>query len=118
MGHINFDKQMEHDKKGLADIYDDKATKFVWNLYKIPIDDKIFSWSVKPMRKSQPTLFKASLTLGSDLGDTYLDMSEWNKGYVWVNGNNLGRYWKAGPQTRLFCPAVWFKQGENTIYIL
>ena len=31
------------------------------------------------------------------MGDTYLDMSKWSKGYLWVNGHNLGRYWKIGP---------------------
>lgn len=40
------------------------------------------------------------------------------KGYIWVNGRNLGRYWKKGPQTRVFCPGVWLKTGENTVHVL
>jgi hypothetical protein len=35
-----------------------------------------------------------------------------------VNGRNLGRYWKKGPQTRVFCPGVWLKKGENVIHVL
>ncbi|KAK6024928.1 hypothetical protein OSTOST_09185, partial [Ostertagia ostertagi] len=32
-------------------------------------------------------------------GDTYIDVSNWGKGVVWLNGFNLGRYWSsAGPQ--------------------
>jgi len=37
--------------------------------------------------------------------DTYLDMSGWGKGYVWVNSHNIGRYWSVGPQARLYVPA-------------
>lgn len=40
--------------------------------------------------------FKANLHL-SEVGDTYLDLSKWTKGYIWVNGRNLGRYWNLGP---------------------
>lgn len=52
-----------------------------------------------------------------ELGDTYLDMSQWKKGVVWVNGRNLGRYWEIGPQKRLFLPAPFLKKGKNEIII-
>ena len=42
------------------------------------------------------SMFEAELTL-DEVGDTYLDMSNWKKGFVWVNGYNLGRYWSVGP---------------------
>uniref|UniRef100_A0A915HT96 Beta-galactosidase n=1 Tax=Romanomermis culicivorax TaxID=13658 RepID=A0A915HT96_ROMCU len=29
----------------------------------------------------------------------------WNKGVAFVNGFNLGRYWKVGPQKALYVPA-------------
>jgi beta-galactosidase len=44
-------------------------------------------------------------------------MSGWTKGYVWVNGHLLGRYWQLGPQRRLFCPAGWFRPGDNEILV-
>lgn len=64
-----------------------------------------------------PTLLKSVVELQT-VGDTYLDASELTKGYIFVNGRNLGRYWNKGPQTRLFCPGVWLKQGANTIHVL
>ena len=64
-----------------------------------------------------PVLYKANLSL-QKTGDTYLDMLSLNKGYVWVNGRNLGRYWSIGPQKRLYCPGVWLKTGINEIYVL
>jgi beta-galactosidase len=51
-------------------------------------------------------------------GDTYLNVKGYKKGYVWVNGRNLGRYWDIGPSFKLFCPGVWLKKGLNTLYIL
>jgi len=44
-------------------------------------------------------------------------MTNFVKGFVWVNGHNLGRYWEIGPQTRLYCPASWLKDGENEIIV-
>ncbi|ETN82984.1 glycosyl hydrolase family 35 [Necator americanus] len=39
-------------------------------------------------------------------GDTFIDLSNWGKGIVWVNGFNLGRYWStAGPQKYLYVPS-------------
>src|SRR5947199_5656222 len=51
-------------------------------------------------------------------GDTYLDMSNWGKGSVWVNGHHLGRYWNVGPQQTIYLPAEWLKQGKNEVVIL
>ena len=50
--------------------------------------------------------------------DTYFDMSRWGKGTLYVNGRNLGRYWKIGPQLSLYCPASWLKAGENRVDVL
>ena len=45
-------------------------------------------------------------------------MRGWGKGVVWVNGRNLGRHWKVGPQRSLFCPGVWLKKGRNEVVVL
>ena len=45
-------------------------------------------------------------------------MTEFTKGYVFVNGHNLGRYWNIGPQKSLYCPAAWLKEGSNEILVL
>jgi beta-galactosidase GanA len=44
-------------------------------------------------------------------------MSQYGKGVVWVNGHNLGRFWKAGPQKRLYCPASFLKKGINKVIV-
>ena len=62
-------------------------------------------------------IFRGEFKLDS-VADTYLDLSAYQKGVVWVNGHNLGRYWNIGPQQRLYCPAPWLKRGTNTIVVL
>ena len=50
-------------------------------------------------------------------GDTFIDMENWGKGIIFINGINIGRYWKVGPQQTLYIPGVWLKKGENKIVI-
>jgi len=40
--------------------------------------------------------FEAHFDL-DEIGDTYFDLSNFKKGYVFVNDRNLGRYWNIGP---------------------
>ena len=62
-------------------------------------------------------MFKGTFQL-SEVADTFLDLSSYQKGYVWINGHNLGRCWNIGPQQRLYCPAPWLRRGMNEILVL
>ncbi|KAF6212151.1 hypothetical protein GE061_012672 [Apolygus lucorum] len=42
--------------------------------------------------------------LGDTFKDSYLDMTGWKKGIVFLNEFCLGRYWNVGPQRALFVP--------------
>jgi len=64
-----------------------------------------------------PVLLEASFNIAGEPADTFLDMKNWNKGIVFVNGFNIGRYWKVGPQQNLYVPAPLLKTGSNTITI-
>ena len=44
-------------------------------------------------------------------------MEQWGKGIIYINGINIGRYWKVGPQQTLYIPGVWLKKGSNQIVI-
>ena len=51
--------------------------------------------------------------------DTFLDMSGWGKGLVWVNGFNLGWYWPLlGPQMTTYLPGPLLRVGDNEIVLL
>ncbi|WP_232167626.1 glycoside hydrolase family 35 protein [Staphylococcus simulans] len=48
---------------------------------------------------------------------TYIDVSDFGKGIVLVNGFNIGRYWDIGPTLSLYIPGALLKQGMNTIVV-
>jgi beta-galactosidase len=50
--------------------------------------------------------------------DLFLDTTSMGKGYVFVNGFHLGRYWRSGPQRSLYVPAPVTRAGENELVIL
>ena len=49
--------------------------------------------------------------------DTFLKLDNFTKGFVTVNGYNIGRYWEIGPQKTLYIPASLLKKGENEIIV-
>ena len=52
------------------------------------------------------------------VGDTFLNLEQWGKGQVYVNGHALGRFWRIGPQQTLYLPGCWLKKGRNEIIIM
>jgi beta-galactosidase len=64
------------------------------------------------------TFLKARFKTGKPV-DTFLDLGGFGRGIVWLNGHNLGRYWKVGPPGTVFAPGCWMKaDAENEIVIL
>ncbi|WP_328539337.1 glycoside hydrolase family 35 protein [Streptomyces sp. NBC_00344] len=51
-------------------------------------------------------------------GDATLELPGWVRGFVWVNGFGLGRYWSAGPQDSLYVPGPVLREGENEVWVL
>lgn len=118
MGHINFAEFMI-DRKGITErAVLNGMTLMNWEVYQFPLVESWITSLAKTSKTSDKPLvfFKGSFNLNKT-GDTFFDMSEYKKGYVWINGNNLGHYWEIGPQKRLYCPAGWLKQGDNEIII-
>ena len=53
--------------------------------------------------------------LCSQLTPPLLCLKGWEKGVVFINGQNLGRYWNIGPQETLYLPGAWLDQGLNQV---
>jgi len=49
--------------------------------------------------------------------DTFVDMSQFGKGVVWINGQLIGRFWNIGPQRTLYVPSTIIDQRGNDIEI-
>lgn len=118
MGRINYGAEIVHNTKGIISpvFINDYEISGGWEMYKMPMDQapEVISETVKPGR---PVLYEAAFTIDKQ-ADTFLDMSGWGKGIVFVNGYNLGRYWKVGPQQTLYVPGCWLKAGTNKIVVL
>ena len=52
------------------------------------------------------------------VGDTFLNMENWGKGEVYINGHALGRFWQIGPQQTLYLPGCWLRKGDNEVIVL
>ena len=123
MGHINYGKDII-DRKGITDSVTLNGTTLLnWQIYNLPMDKK-FIWDLRSSGRSlkKPgVFFKGNFVLsrgeGNLYSDTYIDVSNYTKGILWVNGHNLGRYWNIGPQKRLYCPSSWLREGMNEIMI-
>jgi len=118
MGRINFAEYMI-DRKGITErVSLNGMTLMNWQVFTLPFNETyVENLKFTPKASSQPgNFFKAEFQLTAT-GDTYIDVSQWEKGLVWVNGHNLGRYWNIGPQKELYCPAPWLKKGKNEIVV-
>lgn len=65
-----------------------------------------------------PAFLRGTLTVEGTPCDTYIKLDGFTKGFVTVNGFNIGRYFNpAGPQKTLYIPAQLLREGENEIVV-
>ncbi|MBE1162599.1 beta-galactosidase [Dyella sp. 7MK23] len=118
-GHVGYGQAM-YDFKGIVGAVTLSGEELKgWQAHSLPLDESYIA-GLPPMADAssiRPGMFFKAEVMLEHTGDCYLDMSAWDKGYVWVNGQLLGRYWRIGPQQRLFCPAPWLWRGRNEILV-
>jgi beta-galactosidase len=64
-----------------------------------------------------PTAWRTSFDVEAPV-DHFLSTVAWGKGFAWVNGFNLGRYWRRGPQETLYVPGPLLRPGRNELVVL
>ena len=114
-----------HDRKGITEkvelVSGNQAKELKnWTVYNFPVDYSFIKdkkYNDTKILPFMPAYYKSTFKLDK-VGDTFLDMSTWGKGMVWVNGHAMGRFWEIGPQQTLFMPGCWLKEGENEILVL
>lgn len=117
-GHVNFSKFMEKDRKGIiGKVQLGEQEVQNWNLSVLDVAKGLPGQLCARGVGGVGALYSATVELENPI-DTFLDMKDWQKGYVWVNGHLLGRYWNVGPQERLYCPGEFLKSGKNIIEVL
>jgi beta-galactosidase len=103
-------------------------------------DDELVGWSVSPIDLAAVACAAAKSPLGleaaadeqqvagpvaargrfalDEQSDLFLDTKDWGKGFAFVNGFLLGRYWSAGPQRTLYVPSPITRAGENIVVVV
>ncbi|MER5385049.1 beta-galactosidase family protein [Streptomyces sp. NPDC002688] len=64
-----------------------------------------------------PGLYRGTVEVRG-AGDAFLELPGWTRGFVWINGFDLGRYWSAGPQRSLYVPGPVLREGVNDVWVL
>lgn len=118
MGRVNFGEHLENQKKGIAHgVLINGAFHHGWEIYTLPLEGQIDHIDFnKEYREKEPSFYHFEFQ-AEEPGDTFLDMTGWGKGCVFVNGHNLGRFWEAGPQKRLYVPTPYLKKGINEMIV-
>lgn len=129
MGRINYGSEIVNNLKGIISPVYINGVEITgeWNMYKLPMSEAIDFTSLEgdiydniPVKaltlQNCPVIYAGTFNL-VETGDTFINMENWGKGIVFINGSNIGRYWQVGPQQTLYIPGVWLKKGENKIQI-
>ncbi|MEE1322081.1 MAG: beta-galactosidase family protein [Acutalibacteraceae bacterium] len=116
MGRANFGSKMMR-KKGIAGrCLIDKKIHFGWSVYPLPMDN-LCNISYGDELPEEKSVFLKGVFTVDKVCDTFLKLDNFTKGFVVINGFNIGRYWEIGPQRTLYVPASLLKEGENEIVI-
>ena len=119
IGRITYGPEITDNAKGLfgeitlagVDLQHWKMTPL--NVKNYPIGDLAFE-----SRDSvqTPGFYKGTFEVNV-LTNTYLDISGWGMGEVWLNKKYLGSYWEEEKQRSLFIPSEGLVRGKNEIVV-
>ncbi|MBQ9692674.1 MAG: beta-galactosidase, partial [Clostridia bacterium] len=120
MGRVNYGPKLR-DRKGIESVRFGNTNHFGWEIYPLPMND-LSGLSFAPANGEKdiygPVFLRGELEISGSPKDTFLRLDGFTKGFVTVNGVNIGRYYNpAGPQKTLYVPAPFLKQGKNEIIV-
>lgn len=117
-GRINFGPAMLHgDRKGICDLV------YVWGKQgprQLLCDWDIYTLPMKELEKLSYTgdrlpAFFSGCFKAQPKKDCFVHLDNFTKGFVVVNGFNLGRYWNIGPQLSLYIPGPILEENNEII---
>ncbi len=116
MGRANFGPKMMR-KKGIAGrALLDKKIHFSWDAWPLSMED-LSKLDFSSGGSEVSRFYRGSLDISGPICDTFLSLDNFTKGFAVINGFNLGRYWRIGPQRTLYVPASVLREGKNEILI-
>ncbi len=121
MGRYNFGQIMQASKKGIVGAVTLNGKPLTnWKLLRFNLDSDVMEHlnyrDYEPRKTLAPGGFY-KYTVQMEAKDTFLNMRDWKRGMVRVNGHWIGRYWSIGPTQTMYIPGCWLKDGANEIVI-
>ncbi|XP_064617516.1 beta-galactosidase-1-like protein 2 [Liolophura sinensis] len=129
-GRVNYfsfkSNLLNNQRKGLVgDVLLSNTALQDWEIFPLEFNDTMLyrieespAWQPFVAQSGVPCMYRGKLRVDDTTPrDTFLNMKGWTKGVVFINGFNLGRYWKVGPQVTLYVPAPVLKSGVNEVLI-
>ena len=116
MGRANFGPKMMR-KKGIAGrcLLDGKI-HFNWEVYPLPMNNLSGVDFTKNQFAEKSGFYKGYIDIDEPC-DTFLKLENFKKGFVSINGFNIGRYWEIGPQKTLYVPKSILQKGKNEFIV-
>ncbi len=118
LARINYGPFM-HDLKGITQgIRHGQQFLFDYEIYNLPMNnlEKLQFQAPSAVKEDLPRFYQGEFEV-DECCDSFLDLKGWDKGFVVLNGFNLGRYWNIGPQKTLYVPAFVLKKGKNELIL-
>jgi beta-galactosidase GanA len=121
MGRVNYGSRIPDQRKGIVgNVTVGGSVLLEWEMFSLSMEvppSGEGSCEIEDVATSGPVFYSGSFDM-KEIGDTFLELTGWTKGVVWVNGENLGRYWTVGPQQTLYLPGCYLKNEGNEISVL
>ncbi|MBE6586930.1 MAG: beta-galactosidase [Ruminococcaceae bacterium] len=118
MGRVNYGPKIR-DPKGIKGVRFGNQYHFGWEMYPLPMKDlSRLCFEESDAIPDSPAFFEGNLRIDEEPCDTFLRLDGFTKGFVTVNGTNIGRYFNPpGPQKTLYVPAPFLRKGDNRIIV-
>uniref|UniRef100_A0A671W193 Beta-galactosidase-1-like protein 2 n=1 Tax=Sparus aurata TaxID=8175 RepID=A0A671W193_SPAAU len=121
-GRVHQGRDLDKQHKGLVgDILLNNIPLRDFTIYSLDMKpsfiDRFAPWKTLPENPSFPGFFMGRLFAYGYPSDTFLKLPGWEKGVVFINGLNLGRYWSIGPQQSLYIPGPFLNSGINQVIV-
>ena len=119
MGRVNYGTKLL-DRKGILDgVRLGQRFHYGWEMYPLTMDDLTsLTYGESEAGGKGPIFLRGKLVIEGMPKDTFVRLDGFTKGFVKVNGFNIGRYYNpAGPQKTLYVPAPLLREGENEIVV-
>ncbi|MEU0448498.1 glycoside hydrolase family 35 protein [Streptomyces tendae] len=120
-GRINYGPLLGQGKGILGGVRVERRLVHGWTMRPLPLD----TWTPRDTARAAAAApsdgragFATAVLSVAEPADTFVALPGFGKGFLWVNGFLLGRYWEIGPQTTLYLPGPLLRPGDNTLTVL